>query len=191
LRLFARLAQWLRLGALLQSRMLGQRRLSKGVLPLPLHPNGLLLEAILGTMAFRHILVAYDGSPPAHRALELAVELGLPFHASITLVHVIHIPVPPPETAFAGWGELLETEQREGQRLVAEAARSMRERGVTVQTRLVQGVPAEKLAEAATGADVDLLVTGTTGKRALARIFLGSVTTRLLHICPKPILVVP
>ena len=75
--------------------------------------------------------------------------------------------------------------------LVAEAARSMSKRGVTIKTRLVLGIPAEQLAEAATGADVDLVVTGTTGKRALARVFLGSVTTRLLHICSKPILVVP
>ena len=142
-------------------------------------------------MPIRHMIVAYDGSAPAQRALDLAAELAAAFHSAITVLHVIHIPVTPPETAIAGWGALLDAEQHDGEVLVAEAARSMSKRGVTIKTRLVLGVPAEQLAEAATGADVDLVVTGTTGKRALARVFLGSVTTRLLHICSKPILVVP
>jgi nucleotide-binding universal stress UspA family protein len=142
-------------------------------------------------MAIRHILVAYDCSLPARRALDFAAELAEAFHASLTLMHVLHIPVTPPEAALAGWGELLDAEQRNGEALVQEAARGISKRGLAVQTRLVLGIPAEQLAEAAAATDVDLVVSGTTGKGALARIFLGSVTTRLLHICAKPVLVVP
>ena len=59
-------------------------------------------------MPIRHMIVAYDGSAPAQRALDLAAELAAAFHSAITVLHVIHIPVTPPETAIAGWGALLD-----------------------------------------------------------------------------------
>jgi nucleotide-binding universal stress UspA family protein len=142
-------------------------------------------------MSIRHILVAYDGSAPARRALDFASELAGPFHSALTLVYAIHVPIAPPEAALAGWQEMLATEERAGEALVEEAVQTMRKRGVKLGKRVVVGPPADQVAEAATGADVDLVVAGATGKGALARIFLGSVTTRLLHICPKPVLVVP
>jgi nucleotide-binding universal stress UspA family protein len=37
---------------------------------------------------------------------------------------------------------------------------------------------------------MDVVVAGSTGKGAIARIFLGSVIARLLDVCPKPVLVV-
>jgi len=142
-------------------------------------------------MPIRHIVVAYDASPPARRALSFAAELAQSFHSSITLVHAIHIPVTPPEAALAGWADLLAAEERAGESLVEEAVRSLKQKGLKADSRVVVGAPAEQVAEAATTSDVDLVVAGTTGKGAMARVFLGSVTTRLLHICPKPVLVVP
>jgi nucleotide-binding universal stress UspA family protein len=142
-------------------------------------------------MPIRHIVVAYDASPPARRALTFAAELAEAFHSTLTLVHAVHIPVTPPEAALAGWAELLAAEERAGEALVDEAVKSLLKRGLTAAARVVVGAPAEQVAEAATGADVDLVVAGTTGKGAMARVFLGSVTTRLLHISPKPVLVVP
>ncbi len=141
-------------------------------------------------MSIRHILVAYDGSAPARRALDFASELAGPFHSKLTLVYAIQVPIAPPEAALAGLQEMLATEERAGEALVEEAVQTMRKRGVRLGTHVVVGPPAEQVAEAAGGADVDLVVAGATGKGALARFLLGSVTTRLLHTCPKPVLVV-
>jgi nucleotide-binding universal stress UspA family protein len=142
-------------------------------------------------MPIRNIVVAYDGSPPARRALAFAEELAGAFRSSLTLVHVVHVPVTPPEAALAGWAELLAAEQRAGEALVDEAVQASRKKGFQARAQLVVGAPAEQLAEAAAGPEVDLVVAGTTGKGAMARMLLGSVTTRLLHISPKPVLVVP
>ncbi len=142
-------------------------------------------------MPIRHIVVAYDASPPARRALSFAAELAEAFHSSVTLVHAIHIPVTPPEAALAGWGELLAAEERAAEALVDEGVKALQARGLRAAPRVVVGAPAEQVAEAAALPDVDLVVAGTTGKGAVARVFLGSVTTRLLHISPKPVLVVP
>ncbi|HXX31614.1 MAG TPA: universal stress protein [Myxococcaceae bacterium] len=142
-------------------------------------------------MPIRRIVVAYDGSPPARRALAFAEELASAFDSSLTLLHAIHVPVTPPEAALAGWAELLAAEQRAGETLVDEAVQAARKAGFRAEPVVVVGSPAEQLAEAAAAADVDLVVAGTTGKGAMARVLLGSVTTRLLHISPKPVLVVP
>jgi nucleotide-binding universal stress UspA family protein len=141
-------------------------------------------------MPIHRIIVAYDGSPPASRALDLATELAESFRSAITLMHAIRIPMSTPEAGPA-WGDLLGDEERNGAALLEQAVQRTSKRGVRVETRVVLGAPAETVAEAATRPDVDLVVAGTTGKHAIARVLLGSVTTRLLHICTKPLLIVP
>jgi nucleotide-binding universal stress UspA family protein len=141
-------------------------------------------------MAICRIVVAYDGSPPANRALDFAADVADAFHSAVTLMHVVQIPMSTPE-ALPAWGELVLAQEREGRVLLQEALQGMRKRGMKVETEVVLGDPADKVTEAATREDVDLVVAGTTGKHALDRVFLGSVTTRLLHICTKPVLVVP
>ena len=50
---------------------------------------------------------------------------------------------------------------------------------------------ADALADALLAApDVDLVVAGSRGQGAVARAPLGSVSDRLAHLCPKPILIV-
>jgi|SRR5450755_2682233 nucleotide-binding universal stress UspA family protein len=142
------------------------------------------------TMPIRRIIVAYDGSLPASRALDFAAELAESFRSSITLVHVIQIPMSTPD-ALPAWGDLLGAEEHNAATLLKEAVRHLTKRGLKVDTRVLLGSPAEKVANAAADPDVDLVVAGTTGKHALARVLVGSVTTRLLHICSKPVLVVP
>jgi nucleotide-binding universal stress UspA family protein len=51
--------------------------------------------------------------------------------------------------------------------------------------------PAHAIAEVAREERSDLVVMGTRGHTALAGVLLGSVTQRLLHIAPCPVLVVP
>jgi nucleotide-binding universal stress UspA family protein len=154
------------------------------------HALACFLNVYFVTMPIHRIIVAYDGSPPADRALDLATELAESFRSAVTLIHAIQIPMSTPEAGLA-WGDLLGDEERTGAALLEEAVQRMSRRVVKVVTRVVLGAPAEKIAEAAARPDVDLVVAGTTGKHALARVLLGSVTTRLLHICTKPLLVVP
>lgn len=142
-------------------------------------------------MLLRQILVAYDGSPPSRRAVDFAAELAGPFRSSVTLLHAIQMPETPPEAAITAWADLLAAREDAGQALIEEALQGLRQRNLKVDSRVVVGPAAEQLAKAATDASVDLVVAGTTGKSAVARVFLGSVTTRLLHISPKPVLVVP
>jgi nucleotide-binding universal stress UspA family protein len=51
--------------------------------------------------------------------------------------------------------------------------------------------PAHAIADAAREVGADLIVVGTRGDGAVAGLVLGSVTLRLLHVAPCPVLAVP
>jgi nucleotide-binding universal stress UspA family protein len=51
--------------------------------------------------------------------------------------------------------------------------------------------PAHEVANTAREVGADLIVVGTRGRTAIGGLLLGSVTNRLLHIAPCPVLVVP
>ena len=55
---------------------------------------------------------------------------------------------------------------------------------------MLYGAPAEAIAEEGAASDVGLVVMGSRGHGAVARMFLGSVSDRLVHISSKPVLVV-
>lgn len=143
-------------------------------------------------MPLRQILVAIDGSEPADRALAFASELARSAGgATVILVSVISDPVTFAPTPVAGLEMVLEAEQQGAERDLAERAARLREGGGKVETVIRVGAAPDVLVEEAQARGVDLVVAGSTGKGALQRALLGSVTTRLLHVLRRPLLVVP
>ena len=92
---------------------------------------------------------------------------------------------------MAGLELVLEAEQQGAERDLAERAERLRSRGLEVQTVVRVGAAADVLVAVAESTRADLVVAGSTGKGALQRALLGSVTTRLLHVLRRPLLVVP
>jgi nucleotide-binding universal stress UspA family protein len=56
---------------------------------------------------------------------------------------------------------------------------------------IILGGPARSIADVAKETGADLIVVGTRGHSALAGVFLGSVTLKLLHLAGCPVLCVP
>ena len=132
-------------------------------------------------MPFRRIVVAIDGSEPAQRALALAAELARTSGgATLTLV-----------TATSGLEMVLDAEQQGAERGLAERAERLRGQGLRVETTVRVGSAPDLVTEVAEATAADLVVAGSTGKGAVQRVLLGSVTTRLLHMLRRPLLVVP
>ena len=137
-------------------------------------------------MQIRNILVGYDESAPARRALTLAEDLANRYGARVVIVTVlraIDIPVDvmaPTETYVMSARRALE---READRIRAQGNR--------VVAFVEVGEPARTLVEIAERLEIDMTVLGRSGKGALARLMLGSVTTSLLHMTTKPIVIAP
>jgi nucleotide-binding universal stress UspA family protein len=68
------------------------------------------------------------------------------------------------------------------------------ESGIDASLRVVKGTnkdPADLIADVAREVDADLILVGTRGHGRVAGMLLGSVTQRLLHVAPCPVLAVP
>jgi len=138
----------------------------------------------------KRILVAVDGSEPATRGARLAAEIAVRFGARLTLVYVVPRLLLPPDAYGLTVDEVEREHRTHAEHILAVAATSLAGTGVAVDSQILFGPPAETLAEAAAAPDVSLVVAGSRGQGAVARMLLGSVSDRLVHVCPKPILVV-
>lgn len=144
--------------------------------------------------AIRRILVGVDGSPDAARALAFLGRLPLEPEAEVTLLAVaerVWIPTTVPgfvaETLRGAGAEL---DRRRGEELdgLLQRARGALGGGIRVTTLTTVGDPAHEIMALAEGAD--LVVVGSRGLGSVRRLVLGTVSERVLHGAPCPVLVV-
>lgn len=136
------------------------------------------------------ILVAVDGSDSSLKAARMAADIALRFGAKLTLVHVVPKLLLPPDVYGLTIAEVEKEHRAYADRLLERAVEVIEEPSVSVETSVLYGAPAEAIAEAGAAGDVGMIVIGSRGHGAVARMFLGSVSDRLVHISPKPVLVV-
>ena len=129
---------------------------------------------------FRHIAVAYDGSPEARAALAVTYEIAAPSHAAVTLMRALD-PL--------GSDDIQRKARLEAGAGLDEAADGA-PAGVNPQTMLLHGAPATVIRDACEGV-VDLLITGSRSYGPLQRALLGSVSEALMEGASHPVLVVP
>jgi nucleotide-binding universal stress UspA family protein len=94
---------------------------------------------------------------------------------------------------FPEYIELTDKARRSAGRGILRAAASEVEQqlGQAPDVLLLEGDPAKELAEAVKTSGSDLLVVGSRGLGVFSRILLGSTSSKLTHVCEKPVLVVP
>ena len=135
----------------------------------------------------KKVLVAVDGSPPSLHAAKMALQLAEATGAELTVAYSVPPVALPGEVPFTIVNDVAKADTARGQQLLDDM---LKELGGPAQGVLLEGAPAERIAEIAETQDFDLVVVGSRGRNAVARLFLGSVADRLVHICKKPVLVV-
>ncbi len=136
----------------------------------------------------KKILVAVDGSPPSLHAATMALELSKATSAILTLTYSVPPVALPGEVPFTIVNDVLKADISRGKQLLDDMLKQLG--SSTAQTVLLEGSPAERISEMAETQDFDMVVVGSRGRNAVARLFIGSVADRLVHICRKPVLVV-
>lgn len=143
-------------------------------------------------MPFRKILVAYDFSEPAGRAFEYGAELATKLGAELHLVHV-HQSYELKGTVRTGvpWPTTEQTERYLrflGEELRSIARRAAPQAADKIVYHLVCGDALPTLQKLAQEVSADLICIGSTGKGAIARMLLGSVTQSMLRNSEVPVL---
>jgi nucleotide-binding universal stress UspA family protein len=138
---------------------------------------------------FKSIVWATDGSDHAEKAFALVHELAKEGGSTVTIVHVVER-----VEGFGGTGQPRRVDEQDVQHHVREVADKLKAEGINANVKISGDVgarPANEVVKAAREEGADLIVAGSRGHHAITGLLLGSVTNRLLHIAPCPVLVVP
>jgi len=136
--------------------------------------------------AGRWIVVGYDGSEAAERALLRAADAAGERDAVVIVTTTSQI-----YSAGAAAEPLLEP-SADPSELLAAAKATITARATLADVVVIarEGDPAEELIEVARAAGADLVIVGRRGKDFVARTLLGSVATRVVEQAPCDVLVV-
>jgi nucleotide-binding universal stress UspA family protein len=133
------------------------------------------------------IVVGYDESPGAERALHVAIELARRLEEPLVLV----FGAAPPGYLGEEFSSHLAALEALGHTAVTHAVEKAERRGVHADVEVVQAKPAEALVEVADQVDASFVVVGSYGESPLRSALLGSTPHKLLHLTTRPVLVVP
>jgi nucleotide-binding universal stress UspA family protein len=139
----------------------------------------------------RKPLLAYDGSPGADRALQVAIDLASGSHGRLTILSAV---VQVPYLACTGAAPEAVAELRksflvDAERVLCRAVERV-PLGIPV-TKLVSPQPIEQaLARETRKGDYDLVILGSRGRGPIRSALFGSVGRTMLRQSPLPVLVV-
>jgi len=141
------------------------------------------------------ILVGVDGSGHSRRALSWAMREAAHHHVPLTVMMVQPPPVRPATQIYWNLPNLPdrsfdpETARMALQKMVDEVAAGLGEAPPEVIVSVTTGDPAEELVRASQ--DADMLVVGSRGNGAFAKLLIGSVSSKVTHHAASPVVVIP
>lgn len=130
---------------------------------------------------FKKILVCFDGSAHAVKALKIAADLCKKYGASLSVATAVNLPELPDgdkKDRISFHSELEKAAQIAGQE------------GVALVTHLLRGNVADTLQRFANENHFDLVLVGARGRNAVKRFLMGSVSTHLVTGLECPVMVI-
>ena len=145
-------------------------------------------------ITLKHILVATDFSEPSDAALAYGRALARNFTATLHVLHVVgnvSAVVYGAEGYSASLPELQQgLEDSARKQLAALLVDNDAQPLPTRQVLTASNAPAVAIVEYAAREHIDLIVTGTHGRGAVAHLLMGSVAERVVRTAPCPVLTV-
>jgi len=133
------------------------------------------------------IVLGYDESPGARRALGYAIDLAKLLGDSLVIVYGAE----PPGRMGDELAEHFKAVAELGRAALDQAVGTATAAGVAATVELVDEKPAQALLDSADQHDARLIVVGTYGESPLRGAMLGSTPHKLLHWSSRPVLCVP
>jgi nucleotide-binding universal stress UspA family protein len=139
---------------------------------------------------YKKVVWATDGSEAADIALAHAKTLTSDAGGQLFIVHCAEYIRP----GVRGGHYAVAVDEEELEARFERQAGELGAGGIQASAHVIAagaGGAAHAIADFAKGENADVIVVGTRGHTALAGLLLGSVTQRLLHVAPCPVLAVP
>ncbi len=183
------------LGAVTHPRLTPRLQVHAAI-PVLIWPEHVPADATDGPLAHAGapVLVPLDGSASAEEALPLAASLAREYRRTLLLVRVVE---PMPITASGAEAvAVMRTEYDLDAREVRGYLAAVRQRvanmtGLTVETMMRTGDPADEFLHLAEGFPDSLIVMTTHGRSGLARFLTGSVAGSIVRRAHLPVLIIP
>lgn len=139
----------------------------------------------MGTLRINTIILGYDGSEGSRKAVDMAAELARTYQASIVVVSAFHQMPRITQPTSNDFKDI-----HEARALADDLVKELGLIGVSAETDVLEGPPADALLNAAEAHQADLIVVGSRGFGQFKGLLLGSTSDRVLHYAAIPVLVV-
>lgn len=137
------------------------------------------------------ILLAVDGSEYTLKMLDYVAANQALFDAGHTYVVLNAQPeLPPHVRSSLGATAVQDYHQDEAAKVLQPAKDALSSRGLTAQFEWKAGQAGDTIAQYAKDGGFDMIIMGTHGHGSLARLVMGSVTTKVLAACDIPVLLI-
>jgi len=127
---------------------------------------------------FEKILVAYDASEAATKALDIALDLG---HKYDSAIKVLAVARPPELGDDVETAAVLENSRKHYQHALRPVRERLAASGLRHVAEVGSGHPAEHILITAEQWEANLIVLGHRGKGLMGRWLLGSVAKQVMH----------
>jgi nucleotide-binding universal stress UspA family protein len=135
----------------------------------------------------QRILVAYDDGVLSQKALDTAIEVARSTKAEIIIASSLDMPLfisspgmlPPDNIPINK--NFIDNNLLYFEKFHNQAAARVKENGIAVTTKVLEGSPGKSLIRYAEEIQADLIAVGSNNKGVLDRLFLGSVSNYIVH----------
>ena len=162
-------------------------------------PKSLSLPPVLFMSEYQKILIPTDGSDEAKYAALRGLSLAKLLDSEVTAVHILEhphylgealslgemIPMESPEMKESDMYKGLEKMANDTVNYVKEEGEKM---GVSVNTRIIEGHPADEIVKLS--AEFDLIVLSALGRSCVTDLLMGGVADKVARHAKCPILIV-
>lgn len=138
-------------------------------------------------VGIQRILVAFDASPHAEHALNVALSMAGNMKAKLFVISVIRPPEPAESAEFHA---VLEDGRERYEKCFVSLRERAKQNDIELETDIVLGHPAEQIIHKADVVQASLIVMGKRSHTILHRWMLGSNSERVLRYAQCPVMIV-
>jgi len=145
---------------------------------------------------FKNIVVATDGSKHSENAASIGLEIAKLTSGKVTTLYIADSGryIVPVDVSYNIADDVIKSVKRsvldEGEAALRRVEEKALEAGVPVESKLVEGNPADDIIKTAGELGADLIVMGSIGKTGIEKFLLGSVAEKVVRNSKIPVLVV-